>query len=137
MVKNARVLFGPKFGSLSKAFLYLSKIQCTAVSQCGDVYFLEMNTKGQIYNRYTEEIGQLDIDPKHKIHSVCISPTGCSLSVLFVKEMIFLKSCDLPNSVIKFYPLVREEDYETILLTTIRPGVNQNQIFLHDDLHII
>ena len=103
-----------------KAFNNLGKIQCTALSQCGDVCFIEMNSKGQIYSRYSDEIGQLEVDSKHRIKSACISPTGCTLSVLYTKENVFLKSCDLPQSVIKFYPLVRGEEYEQILISIIK-----------------
>ena len=59
-----------------KAFIYDEKVECTAVSQCGDVYFVEINAKGIMYKRYSDDIGQLEPNPKNKVHSASISPTG-------------------------------------------------------------
>ena len=39
-----------------RAFVNVGKVQCTAVSQCGDVTFVEMNARGQIYSRYSDEV---------------------------------------------------------------------------------
>ena len=61
---------------------------------------------------------------------------GSTLAVIYSKESIFLKSCDLPRSEIIFYPIIREDDYEEVLISTIR-SISYNSTLLPTIFDII
>ena len=70
----------------------------------------------------------MELEAKERVHSAVVSPTGCSLAVLLVSEVVFLKSCDLNHARVKFFPLVAEAEYESVLIDRIKHPLYSSQL---------
>ena len=87
-----------------------------------DDYFqisLKVNTRGDFFSRYGTDNEQIDMSPKHKVATATISPSGCSIVTLLVKEISYLKSSDPDHSTVNFFPLAKEEEFETFLVSRL------------------
>ena len=104
-----------------RAFLNCGKVQCSAVTECGKVYLMEVNSIGNFYHRYPgKEKPKIDFDKRSKLKAATVSPSACMLVVSFEKENIYLKSQDPPITKLVIYPIMKEEEYESILINVFK-----------------
>ena len=101
--------------NLKKLHTFQTIVKCTAVTTCGKVYLMEVNSKDNFYPRYGEsETAIIEHNQDSLIGTAAIAPQGCTLAIGFEKEKIFLKSQDEPITKIVFYPVMKESDYEVL-----------------------
>ena len=97
-----------------------------------DDYFqisLKVNKRGDFFSRYGTDNEQIDMSPKHKVATATISPSGCSIVTLLVKEISYLKSSDPDHSTVNFFPLAKEEEFETFLVSRLLNSEFTPEIF--------
>ena len=67
---------------LSSVISYDGSVQCTAVTECGRVLRLEVNSLDNIYHKYTENERAMIDKPMDKplLENASISPSGCTVA---------------------------------------------------------
>ena len=88
-----------------------------------------MNPRGDFFSRYGSDNEQIDLSPKHKVAAATISPSGCSIATLLSKEISYLKSSDPVHSTINFFPLAKEEEFESFLVSRLLNSNFRPEIF--------
>ena len=66
----------------SSVISYDGSVQCTAVTECGRVLRLEVNSLDNIYHKYTENERAMIDKPMDKplLENASISPSGCTVA---------------------------------------------------------
>ena len=69
-------------GQFSSVISYDGSVQCTAVTECGRVLRLEVNSLDNIYHKYTENERAMIDKPMDKplLENASISPSGCTVA---------------------------------------------------------
>lgn len=92
-------------------------VRCTAVSQGGNLYVLELTGQGVLRKLgLPRQIAKLH---DSRVAALAISPHSTTTCVVFNKEAIAHKVCDSPVSAVRFFPLLQEAEYEQAMVSII------------------